>query len=50
MTGVQACALPILMDALVSEGDEGGKRLPKASVSCQLSFDPEISEWGNPIW
>jgi hypothetical protein len=39
-----------LVDALVSEGDEGGGRLPKASGSCQSSFDPEISEWGNPSW
>ena len=38
------------MDALVSGGDEGGRRLPKASVSCQSNFDPKISEWGNPIW
>ena len=37
-----------LMDALVSGGDERGRRLPKASVSCQSSYDPKISEWGNP--
>ena len=38
------------MDALVSGGDEGGRRLPKAPVSCQSSFDPEISEWENPLY
>ncbi len=37
------------MDALALGGDERGGRLPKASASCQSSFDPEISEWGNPV-
>ena len=37
------------MDALASEDDEGGGRLPKVSGSCQSSFDPGISEWGNPV-
>ena len=27
--------------------DEGRVRLRKASGSCQKSYDPEISEWGN---
>jgi len=38
-----------LVDALASRGDEGGGRLPKASGSCQSSFDPKMSEWGNPL-
>ncbi len=38
------------MDALALEGDEGSGRLLKVSGSCQSSFDPEMSEWGNPIW
>ena len=37
-----------MVDALAIGGDEGRRRLRKASGSCQTSFDPEISEWGNP--
>ena len=36
------------MDALASGGDEGRGGLRKASGSCQTSFDPGVSEWGNP--
>jgi len=38
------------VDALASEGDEGSGRLLKVSGSCQSSIDPEMSEWGNPLW
>ena len=34
---------------MASEGEEGGGRLPKASGSCQSSFDPKVSEWENLI-
>ena len=37
-----------LVDALAMIGDEGRDSLRKASGSWQISFDPEISEWGNP--
>ena len=36
------------MDALTRNTDEGRDSLRKASGSWQISFDPEISEWGNP--
>ena len=36
------------MDALATEGDEGRGSLRKASGSWQTSFDPGMSEWGNP--
>ena len=36
------------MDALALGGDERRERLRKASGSCLMNFDPEISEWGNP--
>ena len=36
------------MDALALRGDEGRGRLRKDSGSCQTSYDPDISEWGNP--
>ncbi len=36
------------MDALALGGDEGRDRLRYASVRSQISFDPGISEWGNP--
>ena len=36
-----------MVDALVVKGDEGRGRLRYASGSCQTSFDPKISEWGN---
>ena len=29
-------------------GDERRDSLRKASGSWQISFDPEVSEWGNP--
>ena len=45
------------MDALALGADEGRDRLRKASVSCQVSADPRMSEWGNlagvmpsPLW
>ena len=28
--------------------DEGRERLRKAAGSCLLSFDPRMTEWGNP--
>ena len=37
-----------MVDALAMIGDEGRDSLRKASGSWQISFDPEISEWGNP--
>lgn len=30
-------------------GDEGRCRPRKSAESCQTSFDPHVSEWGNPI-
>lgn len=36
------------VDALTEASDEGRRRLRKASGSCQPSFDPGMSEWGNP--
>ena len=37
-----------VVDALAMIGEEGRDSLRKASGSWQMSFDPEISEWGNP--
>ena len=37
-----------MVDALAIGGEEGRRRLRKASGSRQTGFDPEISEWGNP--
>ena len=37
------------MDALALDGDEGRDKLRKASVSCLINFDPEMSEWENPL-
>jgi hypothetical protein len=37
-----------VVDALAMIGDEGRESLRKAAVSWQISFDPRISEWGNP--
>ena len=36
------------MDALALGGDEGRDRLRYASARSQISYDPGISEWGNP--
>ena len=36
------------MDALALGGDEGRDRLRYAWVRSQISYDPGISEWGNP--
>ena len=36
------------MDALGHAGDEGRIRPRKSTVSCQMSVDPYVSEWGNP--
>ena len=36
------------VDALVQCGDEGRSSLRKASGRWQATFDPEVSEWGNP--
>jgi hypothetical protein len=38
-----------MVDALAAEGDEGRGSLRKASGSWQTSFDPGMSEWGNPL-
>ena len=37
-----------MVDALAMIGDERRDSLRYASGSWQISFDPEISEWGNP--
>lgn len=37
------------MDALGHAGEEGRKRPRKSTVSCQVSVDPCVSEWGNPV-
>ena len=37
-----------VVDALAITGDEGRGSLRKAVGSWQTSFDPQISEWGNP--
>ncbi len=37
------------MDALTSKDDEGRRSLRKASVRWQPTFDPGMSEWGNPL-
>ena len=37
-------------DALAVEGDEGRVSLRKASGSRQMCCDPEMSEWGNPLY
>ena len=37
-----------VVDALAITGDEGRSSLRKAAGSWQASFDPQISEWGNP--
>ena len=38
-----------VVDALAITGDEGRGSLRKAGGSWQTSFDPPISEWGNPL-
>jgi len=38
-----------VVDALAITGDEGRGSLRKAVGSWQTSFDPQISEWGNPL-
>ena len=37
-----------MVDALAITGDEGRGSLRKGSGSWQTSFDPGMSEWGNP--
>ena len=37
------------VDALGHAGEEGRCRPRKSAESCQTSFDPHVSEWGNPI-
>lgn len=37
------------MDALTRNTDEGRDSLRKVSGSWQISFDPEMSEWGNLV-
>jgi len=36
------------VDALAPRAEEGRGRLRKATGSCLPSFDPWMSEWGNP--
>jgi hypothetical protein len=36
------------VDALAPGADEGRVWLRKAAGSCRESFDPQVSEWGNP--
>ena len=38
-----------MMDAWAITGDEGRYSLRKAAGSWQISFDPQMSEWGNPL-
>jgi len=38
-----------VVDALAITGDEGRGSLRKAPGSWQTSFDPGMSEWGNPL-
>ena len=38
----------LTVDALAPGADEGRVRLRKVSGSCLESFDPGVSEWGNP--
>ena len=38
-----------MVDTLALKGDEGRGRLRYASGRCQTIYDPEVSEWGNPI-
>ena len=38
-----------VVDALAITGDEGRGSLRKAAGSWQTSFDPQMSEWGNPL-
>jgi hypothetical protein len=37
-------------NALALASDEGRGRLRKAPGSCLANFDPEMSEWGNPLY
>ena len=39
-----------MVDALAITGDEGRRSLRKAAGSWQTSFDPQMSEWGNPAF
>ena len=36
-------------DALALEAEEGRDKQRYASGSSKYAFDPEISEWGNPL-
>ena len=38
-----------MVDALAITGDERRDSLRKAAGSWQMSIDPQVSEWGNPI-
>jgi hypothetical protein len=37
-----------MVDALAITGEEGRCSLRKAAGSWQASFEPQMSEWGNP--
>ncbi len=37
-----------MVDASTRKGDEGRSSLRKASERWQATFDPGMSEWGNP--
>ncbi len=38
-----------MVDASTWKADEGRSSLRKASDRWQATFDPGISEWGNPV-
>ena len=38
-----------MVDDLASEGDEGRGKRRYSFGERQTRFDPEISEWGNPL-
>ena len=38
-----------MVDALTRRGDEGRRVAAITSGRCRATFDPKISEWGNPI-
>ncbi len=37
-------------DALASDAEEGRGTLRKVPVSRVQALEPEMSEWGNPVW
>lgn len=45
---VESTQLKQITDALGFAAEEGRVRRRYSSGSCQVSFDPAVSEWGNP--